>query len=136
MGIKFLVVMSALLMGCAGAPISPVAPTVVRVEGVEAESLSDEPPYIPTARWTVYAYLPGNDLDIRGRTDDVENGDIQLDGSTYKWGGVTASVTLEGRNIRLDCSTGTAGTVTCLSDEGVMQVTCERMVFKFKCSLR
>lgn len=123
-------------MGCYAHPISPVAPSIIQVEGVEAESLSDELPYVPTARWSAHAYLPGKEVEISGRTDDIENGDAILHGKTYKWGGTTASITLEGRNIRLDCSTGTAGTVTCLSDEGVMQVTCERMVFKFKCSLK
>jgi hypothetical protein len=130
---SFCILALVCMVGCQH-PINVEAPMVVRVDGVAVESLTDEAPYVPTVKWNVHAYIPNQDLEIWGSTEDMPNGDRDLQGHVWKWGPMTASTTLEGDKIRLDCSNGSAGTFTCLNNDATMRATCERMVFKFNCT--
>jgi hypothetical protein len=132
---SFLVTALILVAGCRP-PINVEAPTLVRVESVEAESLIDDPPYVPTVRWRAYVKLPGSDDINIGYNNLQPNGDHELDGRTFTWGAINASITLDGSQIRLDCSTGASGKFYCLSDAATMTATCERMVFQFTCKLQ
>lgn len=132
---KTLLTLALICMAACRPPISVEAPTVIQVsEVVDSDPLPEYKPYVPTVKWNVYAFIPNKDLEIWGSTEDMPNGDAQLDGHVWKWGPMTASTSLEGDRIRLDCSNGSAGTFVCLNNDATMRATCERMVFKFNCT--
>lgn len=134
--LKTLGILALLLVGCVRAPIIE-APTVIRVENVEAESLTDEPPYVPTVKWKVESSTESYNAGEAWNADDRIDGYRIPNGAVYNWGGVKATVSTEGADrIRLDCSTGGAGIFLCLADEATMTASCERMWFKFTCSKR
>ena len=132
---SFLVTALILVAGCRP-PINVEAPTLVRVENVAALSLTDEPTYVPTVRWNMWAYIPNRTMEFWGSNEEMPNGDMEIDNHIFKWGPMTAITTLEGRKLRLDCSNGSAATFTCLVDGAEIKATCERMVFKFTCIMR
>lgn len=132
---KSFLVIALILAGC-HAPIMVTAPVVVPVESVAYEPLPDDAPYVPTVKWNMWAYIPNQTMEFWGSNEDMPNGDMDIHGHVFKWGPMIASTTLEGNKLRLDCSNGSAGTFTCISDGAEIKATCERMVFKFTCIMR
>lgn len=110
-------------------PTPVEVPMDIRIDGVAVESLTDEPPYVPTPRWKV------EPISLEAK-EATENSDGRIDGAVYWWGGIETTFSTEGRNLRLDCSTGGAATIFCLANEAALTVTCERMTFKFSCELK
>ena len=129
MKILIVTLASVSMLACRPAPLTVEAPVVVRVGQVPYESLTDEPPYIPTIRWIIKPIMP-EEIE-----DDVVGTRFE-GGAVYHWGGINAVLSLDGDKMRLDCSTGGTGIFTCMSDEGSMSATCERMSFKLVCTKR
>lgn len=117
-------------------PIVVQAPTVIQVDGVVAESISDEPPYVPTPRWKIDSTTESYNAGEAWNADDRVDGYRIPNGAVYNWGGVKAILSTDGNNIRLDCSTGGAASVYCLADGAVLVLTCEHMSFKVSCELK
>lgn len=131
--VKFFTLALICLIGCRP-PISVEAPTVIRVDGVQVESLSEEPPYVPTIRWKIESSTESYNAGEAWNADDRIDGYRIPNGAVYNWGGIQAILSADGDRIRLDCSTGGTGIFLCLANEGTMTATCERMNFKFTCT--